>query len=81
MDKFNVQQQFELYLQRSGIAYLPKDSTQYIELRRAFMGAAGQLLILFSDDIGAMEDENEAINVMDSLFNQVHDFWNNERNS
>jgi hypothetical protein len=66
MGKFNLDTQFELYLQRVRLAHIDKKSVQYIELKRAFMGCAGQLLIMFRDDISELEE---------SLLQQTEKFW------
>lgn len=81
MKIIDLNKQFELYLQRAGISHLPKNSVQYSELRRAFMGAAGQLLIIFREEIGAIEDEDEAVDTMHDMLVQVNDFWVAERNN
>ena len=50
---------------------------QLIETKRAFYGACGQLLVFMRDDIGSL-DENEGADVLQSMFNEVGDFWNSQ---
>lgn len=75
MEKFNLNDQFDMYLQRVGLDKTLLSNTQYTELKRAFIGAAGQMLVMFRDYIGGIENEGEAISVMESLFIQVGEFW------
>lgn len=78
MDKvFDLNHQFHLYLDRAGVTKNSLPEIQYSEMKRAFFGACGQMLILLRDDVGALPDE-EAIEMMDNLLNQVSDFWMSE---
>lgn len=45
------------------------------ETKQAFFGACGQLLVLFRDDIGDIENEDEAVQVMQDLFDQVTQYF------
>ena len=76
--QFDLNYQFGLYLRRVGFGGRQIPRVQYDEMKRAFFGACGQILILCRDDIGAIEDEHEAISTMKSLLDQVGDFWLNE---
>ncbi|WP_157585412.1 hypothetical protein [Runella zeae] len=50
---------------------------QLQETRRAFYGAAGQMLILLRDDLSELPEE-EAISKLDSMIIQVEAFWMNQ---
>lgn len=72
--EFNLEHQYQLYLERVGLKEATMHHAQRTETKRAFMGACGQILIMLRDDVGKLE-ENEAIDTLDNLINQVSDFW------
>lgn len=72
--------QYQTYLKRAGISEDRMHPQQRTEAKRAFFGACGQMLILFRDGIGAIEDEDKAVLQMEDLINQVKIFWRNECN-
>lgn len=75
MDKFDLETQWKLYLKRVGLVESQMHPTQLEQTKRAFYGACGQLLILLRDDVGEIEQEEEAVKVFDHLLNQVGNFW------
>jgi len=72
--KFDMDFQWKLYLSRVGLKEEKLPETQRIELKRAFMGACGQVLMIFSNDIGRLPDEN-VIEAVQSMIAQVNEFW------
>jgi hypothetical protein len=80
MNKYDLNAQFDLYLKYTGLSKKPISEAQYTGTKRAFMGAIGQMLLLFRDDIGAIENEAEAVAVMENLFEQVETFWKETQN-
>jgi hypothetical protein len=50
---------------------------QKVETKHAFMGACGQLLMMFRDEITELE-EGEAVMYMEQMKNQVLEFWNKQ---
>jgi hypothetical protein len=76
---FNLNDEFERYLNIVELDKRIMPPDQLRELKRAFYGACGQLLILTRDEVGALPDE-EAIEALQDLLNQVANFWNNENN-
>lgn len=76
----DLESQYQTYLKRVGISEERMHPRQRIETKRAFYGACGQMLILFRDGIGAIEDEDKAILQMQDLLNQVSIFWREEVN-
>jgi hypothetical protein len=79
MKQFNLEKQYQLYLERVGIQESQMHPTQKVEMKRAFMGACGQMLILLRDDLGALE-EDEAIQQLQDMMNQLQSFWLKETN-
>ena len=77
--KFKLEHQFELYLQRVGLTRDKMAANQYIEMKRCFIGACGQMLILLRDDLGALSEE-EAIEKMKDMIHQVGQFFIIESN-
>lgn len=75
MDKFNIEAQYQLYLKRMRLSEDTMHPQQKIQLRQTFFGAAGQMLILMRDEIGAIEDEDTAVEVLVDLINQVGNFF------
>ena len=74
MERFNLEKQYQLYLERVGITERTMYPTQKVETKRAFMGACGQMLILLRDDLGELE-EDKAIEQLQDMINQVQSFW------
>lgn len=72
--EFNLEHQYQLYLERVGLKESQMPPIQRKELKRAFMGACGQMLILLRDEVGEL-DENEALEVYKDLLEQVGKFW------
>lgn len=79
MDNFNLENQYQLYLKRVALKESEMHPTQRKQLRQAFMGACGQMLILLRDEVGAL-DENKAIEVMQGMIGQVSDYFLRETN-
>ncbi len=77
MEKFNIEHQFMLYLERVGLNALTMDPIQLQETRRAFYGAAGQMLLLVRDDITELSDIVAGL-ALHSMLTQVVVFWENE---
>lgn len=78
MKKLSIEAMYELYLHKVGLLESEMHPTQRIETKRAFYAGCGQTLIATRDEIGAMEDEREAMRAFESLTEEVMEFWNNE---
>lgn len=76
---FDLEHQYQLYLNRVGLKETNMHPVQKTETRRAFMGACGQMLILLRDDLGALE-ESKAIETMQDMINQVQVHFMKETN-
>jgi hypothetical protein len=76
-DKFNLDYQFFLYLKRIGLHWEDIPKGQYGELKRAFFGALGQMLMLVSMDMSKLSDE-EASKKTVWMTEQISEFWKEE---
>ena len=77
MKKFNIENQYKLYLERMRLDESRMPEVQRIETKRVFYGAFGQLLTLLQNDISELSDD-EAFKTLDSMINQVGQFFINE---
>jgi len=77
--EFDLEHQYQLYLQRMKLDERKMHPIQKTETRRAFMGACGQMLIMLRDDISRLT-EDEAVDVLDDMVSQVSDFLLKETN-
>lgn len=77
--KFSLADEFERYLKLVKLDKRRMPPVQLREIRRAFYGACGQILVLTRDEVGALP-EPEAVEALQDLWNQVANFWN-EQNS
>jgi hypothetical protein len=74
---FDLNHQYQLYLQRVGLKESTMHSQQKRETKRAFMGACGILLILFKEEFPKMK-EAQAVDALQSMINQVGQFFTDE---
>ena len=77
MEKFDIEFQYNLYLDKVGLKEENMHPVQAKETKRAFMAAAGQILVLLRDDISELSDY-EGVEVLEKLMTQVGDFWTKE---
>lgn len=77
MEKFDIEFQYNLYLDKVGLKEENMLPVQAQETKRAFMAAAGQILVLLRDDISELSDD-EGVEVLEKLMTQVANFWTNE---
>jgi hypothetical protein len=78
---FDLSHQWGLFLERCGISAILMPADQEREMKRAFFGACGQLLLVFRDDLNDYADkegEIAAVMVMQNMLDQVGDFWQKE---
>ena len=73
--EFNVEHQFELYLQRVDLASKVLTAVQYQEMKRAFYGAWGQQLLLMNRSKISSDVKRSVISKMVS---EVSKFWQSE---
>lgn len=72
--EFNLEHQYQLYLQRMALSESTMHPQQKIQLRQTFFGASGQMLILLRDKLSKLEEE-KAIETLQDLINQVGNFF------
>lgn len=72
---FNLEWQFKKYLERANVKEEDLPPIQLKEMKQAFMGACGQMLVLFKNDITDIPDEDDAVETMEDLFKQVMDYF------
>lgn len=73
-DNFDLEYQYQLYLQRMSLKEETTSEDQKRETRRAFMGACGQMLILMRDDLPQLSEE-DGIKAMERMIEQVMNFF------
>jgi len=79
MKEFNLEHQYQLYLQRMALSESTMHPQQKIQLRQTFFGASGQMLILLRDELSKLE-EDKAMETLQDLINQVGNFFLDETN-
>jgi len=70
-----LENQYQYYLKRVGLSESRMHPQQRGETKRVFFAACAQMLILFRDGLGNIEDDNEAIRAMYNLLDQTETFW------
>jgi hypothetical protein len=78
MDRIIIENQFQEYLKRMELHESLMHPTQLTELRRAFFGGTGQLLVQLAENVSKMPPK-QSIKVLDDMLNQVHKFWDDEK--
>jgi hypothetical protein len=79
MIQFDIEVQYQLYLKRVALNESQMHPEQKKQLRQAFYGACGQMLILLRDDLAALE-ENKAIDTMQKMLDQIGKYFINAAN-
>lgn len=74
MKKFNLEYQYQLFLERMSLSEDKMHSIQKRQLRSTFLGACGQMLILLRDDLSKYKDD-KAVDIMQDMLNQVGDYF------
>jgi hypothetical protein len=74
MKNLTIEDQYQLYLKKIGMKEAGMNSIQRKQLRQAFFGASGMLLLTFRDVLTKMP-ENKAIAKLDAMFKEASDFW------
>jgi len=70
-EKFNLEVQYDMYLKRVGLNQTAMHPIQNKLMKDSFLAACGIMLVMLRDDLGAIDDEMEAIYVMENLMTQV----------
>jgi hypothetical protein len=78
---FDLNHQWGLFCERCQIPENKMPEDQRREMKRAFMGACAQMLLLYKDDLGKYAEDNgprAAIFVLQNLLDQCEVYWKNE---
>lgn len=75
MNPFNLEDQYQFYLEKVKLTEATMHPVQRIQLRETFMGAAGIVLLLIRDEFSALSD-HEGDAMFTSMIDQVGEFWN-----
>lgn len=78
---FLISHQWSLFCERCGVSENKMPEDQRREMKRAFFGACGQMLILLRDELGDYGDKHgdeAAAKMMHNMLNQVADYWQKE---
>lgn len=75
MNPFNLEDQYQFYLEKVQLNEATMHPTQRIQLRETFMGAAGIILLLIRDEFAALSDQ-DGDRMFTSMIDQVSEFWN-----
>jgi hypothetical protein len=70
MDKFNIEQQYQFYLEKNGLSESTMPAIQNTVMRNTFFGAFGIMMVLLQEDIPALSDD-EAFSALDGMIEQV----------
>ena len=79
MYSFNLEERYKSYLYKVKIKEEDMSPVQKVETKRAFMAGCAEVLVLMTDDIADME-EDDAVLKIDSLVDQVQEFWDKQTN-
>lgn len=74
MDKFKVEKQYQLYLQRVALSESTMHLEQKRQLRQTFFGAWGQCLLCMRDDISELS-EDKGIDVLEDMLKEIGDYF------
>lgn len=74
MEKFNVEHQYILFLERIGLHEDRMHPQQKKQIKETFFGTFGQVLILLRDDLSELP-EDQGVEKMQSMLDQVGDFF------
>lgn len=74
MEKFDLNYQWNLYLEKIGLKEESMFPIQLTETKRAFFAACGQMLLLLRDDIPQYKAD-KAIEILENMTMQVKSFW------
>lgn len=78
---FDLTFQWHLFCERCGVPENKMPPDQRREMKRAFMGACGQLLILQRDELAEYADklgDEAAAKILQNMLKQVDDYWQKE---
>ncbi len=75
--QFDLEYQYQLFLQRMSLIESQMHPQQKIQLKQAFMGAWGQSMICMRDEVSE-HPEAEAVQILEDMTTQLTRYWNNQ---
>ena len=78
--KIDLEKQWKIYLDNAQVKESQLIPIQRQEMKRAFFGGLGQALLVMRDEVGMIENEDEAVDCLQDMLNQVGQFWMAEQN-
>lgn len=76
---FNLDHCYKFYLQTVKLKESEMSAIQRQETKRAFIGACGVILVVLKKDLSELK-EDDAIKMLQSMFDQVTEFYMKETN-
>lgn len=74
---FDLETYYQLFLEKINLKESEMPIEQSMEIKRAFMGGAGSMLLIMRDILPQLR-EDDAEQFFNSLFTQVQAFWINQ---
>jgi len=74
-DKFDIEQQYQFYLNKVKLNEETMHPAQRVETRRAFYGAWSQLIFLVRDEMAVFPD-NIRQGIITRMINELSVYWN-----
>lgn len=72
--EFNLEHQYQLYLERVKLKEFQMSEVQQKEMRQVFMGACGQMIFLLRDEVAKYSDD-EAVEILQDMIQQVANYF------
>ena len=73
--RLNLELYYPLFLEKINLKESDMPPIQRSEMKKAFMGGVGTMLLIIRDEIPNAETEEDSIDMLQSLFDQVEKFW------
>jgi len=73
-----LKQYWDNYLKESNMKKEDMVPVQYSETRKAFYGGIGSAMALMTEGIGALQDEDKAMESMQGIQTELRTFWEDE---
>lgn len=77
MDKFTIEYQWQFFLGLCKITKKQMHPIQYNEMKKAFYGASGQILLLLRDEIAELSDD-DAYEKLEDMAHEIDIFWKSQ---
>jgi hypothetical protein len=74
-EEFTIEYQWKQFLIAAKVSEEELPEVQRTELKKCFFAAAGQIMVLLRDKISAIEDLEEATQVLRNMAEEVQTFW------